>query len=255
MAGLVPSTAPTDSANPCLNILYPLAPGRQWTYKITRTDDADVIVASLVSTSGNKAFLNISDRAAGSNTTATVMCSHGAITGLPSLEVGYLFYGSGTSLILRSLSTTLAPTEGDLADNNWNFAWRTNLLATGHMTIENPSLGEIEFIIKNAPVEIDWQTAGAGDAAFESIKTPAGAFPHALKIYATASFQMLVKVKIQGQSQSLPAVLGLTATLWCQPYVGLVKQSFDSAQLVIGENSYPAGITTTMELTGYDFPS
>jgi hypothetical protein len=250
-----PSLTAPASTNPCENILYPLSAGRQWTYMLTNGESDSVFIVSVTAVEGDAASVDILDQSALSHSSSTVMCTEGALAGFSSMELGFLFYASGTSLIMHTTSGLVAPSQRNLEDNNWNFTWTTGLLASGQMVLDDPSIGEIELVIDEAPVQIEWQTAGAGEDAFEAISTRAGTFPRALKVTAIARFDLIVKMHAGSQDRSWPAVLELDSTLWYQPHVGLVKQTYNSSQVLFAGYSYPADITSQMELLEYNFSS
>jgi hypothetical protein len=250
-----PSLTAPASTNPCENILYPLSAGRQWTYALTNGESDSVFIVSVTAVEGDAASVNILDQSALSHSSATVMCTEGALAGFSSMELGFLFYTSGTSLIMHTTSGLVAPSQRNLEDNNWDFTWTTGLLASGQMVLDDPSIGEIELVIDEAPVQIEWQTAGAGENAFEAVSTRAGTFPRALKVTAIARFDLIVKMHAGSQDRSWPAVLELDSTLWYQPHVGLVKQKYNSSQVLFAGYSYPADITSQIELLEYNFSS
>ena len=243
------------STNPCENILYPLSAGRQWTYALTKGESDSIFIVSVTAVDGDTASVDILDQSTHSHSSSTVMCAEGALAGFSSMELGFLFYASGASLIMHTTSGLLAPSQRNLEDNNWNFTWTTGLLASGQMVLDDPPIGEIELVIDEAPVQIEWQTAGAGEDAFEAVSSHAGEFPRALKVTAKARFDLIVKMQAGSEDRSWPAVLELDSTLWYQPHIGLVKQIYNSSQVLFAGNSFPADITSQMELLEYNFSS
>ncbi len=242
-----------DSSDPCDNVLYPLSAGREWKYETTHEGLEGITVVSITAIEGNAASVDILDQSTGAHSSFIANCAGGALSGFSSAEIGFLFFSSGASLETHTTSGLLAPSGRDLENNNWRYSWQTGLRATGRMTLPDPSLGDIELIFQDAPVQIDWQTAGAGVEAFESVSTPAGTFPMALKVTGKARFDLMVEVHLGSHDQLVPAVLELVSALWYQPNIGLVRQAFVSSQVYIDEYSYPAYITSRMELLEYNF--
>jgi len=252
---ILPSLTAPVATNPCENILYPLSAGRQWTYLLTNGESDSVFIVSVTAVKGDTASVDILDQSTLSRSSSTVMCTEGALAGFSSVELGFLFYPSEPSLIMHTTSGLLAPSQRNLEDNNWNFPWTTDLLASGQMVLDDSPIGEIELVIDEAPVQIEWQTAGAGEDAFEAVGSRAGTFPRALKVTATARFDLILKMHAGSEDRSWPAVLVLDSTLWYQPHVGLVKQIYNSSQVLFAGDSFPADITSQMELLEYNFSS
>jgi hypothetical protein len=244
--GILPTAKLGASGGQCQNILYPLSAGSRWLYQVTRMDGAASVAAS--------ATIDLSDPAGGFQSSFTVHCAAGGLTGFSTAEIAFLFYSSDASLEIRTPSGRLAPSEQDLTAANWNYSWTTELVAGGRMAYGDPSAGGIEMVFEEAPVMIDWRTAGAGSEAFESVTVPAGTFAGALKVTAHARFTLVIQAHLGDEDQLLPAVLDLTSLLWYQPHVGLVKQVFASAEIHSGAYAYPLEIPSQMELLEYSIP-
>lgn len=249
-----PPGTPADSSGACDNILYPLAAGRWWEYEIVRSKTTTIAEAFVLAVEGNTASVDLLDQSHGTHTAFAVSCAEGVLTGFTAAEIGFLYFPSGTSLIIHTVSGLLAPDKNDLESADWDFAWNTDLLASGRMIVPDPSLGDVELVFQDDPLHIDWRTAGAGAAAFESVTVPAGTFPQALKVFADARFDLAVKVNVGGQDPLIPAVLELSSSLWYQPNVGLVKQVFASSQILFSGSSYPLNFAAPMELSAFSFP-
>jgi hypothetical protein len=250
-----PSGTPAVTDSPCENVLYPLAVGRQWRYQVTQGTVKNTAVVAVRTVDGNAASVDLLDESTGNHSLFTVNCAGGALSGFSTAEIGFLFFPSGASLRTHATSGLLAPSEEDLETNHWNYSWITGLVASGRIVIQDLSLGEIEMVFQDAPGRIDWQTAGAGEAAFESVTVPAGTFSETLKVTGKARFNLTVEVKLGGEDQSIPAMLELVSLLRYQPQVGLVKQVFTSSQVLLGGTSYPVNIMSQLELIEYTFPS
>ncbi len=171
------------------------------------------------------------------------------------MEIGFLFFSSGTSLIIQTASGIVAPSQQELENNNWALSWETGLLASGQMLLDDPASPVTDLVVENSPVQIVWNTAELGTAAFESVELHAGTFSNALKVTAKARFDLTVKVNAGGQDQLVPAVLELDASLWYQPNVGLVKQVFTSGEISSMGFSSPLTFPSQMELWKYNFAS
>ncbi len=199
--------------------------------------------------------MDLLDQTSGAHSSFTVNCAGDALSGFSTAEIGFLFFASVTSLQARTTSGLLAPSERDFSAGNWDYSWTTGMLATGQMVMSNSSMGEIDMVFRDAPVQIKWQTAGAGPQAFESVTAPAGTFSEALKVTAKARFDLMIELNLAGEDQLVPAVLELTSSLWYAPHVGLIKQIFASAEVFVGGYSCPVDISSQMELLEYTFPS
>jgi hypothetical protein len=251
--GDFPSGTPASSRGPCENVLFPLSAGRQWKYELTHEGVQTAALVSVLSVEGNAASVDLLNQSNGAHSSFLIHCGGEALTDFSSVEIGFLFFSADSSLTAHSASGLLAPSTQDFEDRNWNFAWKTGLLASGRLFMNHPSLGDVELVFQDAPVQIDWQTAGAGSTAFESVTSPAGIFPQALKVIAQAHFNLMVEVHLGTQDQLVPAVLELKSTVWFQPHVGLIKQVFTSSEVVVGGYSSPAEISSQMDLVEYNF--
>jgi hypothetical protein len=253
--GLVdfPSGTPASSRGPCENVLFPLSAGRQWKYELTHEGVQAAALVSVLSVEGNAASVDLLNQSNGAHSSFTVHCDGEALTDFTSVEIGFLFFSADSALKAHSTSGLLAPSTQDFENHDWDLAWKTGLLASGRLFLTHPSLGDVELAFQDAPVQIDWRTAGAGSQAFESVTSPAGTFPKALKILAQAHFDLMVELRLGTQNQLVPAVLELVSVLWYQPHVGLVRQAFISSQVFIAGQTFPADITSQMELLEYSF--
>jgi hypothetical protein len=259
-ASLTHTASPPDepetgavTGEPCNNVLYPLTTGRRWTYRSLTGETERMAVVTVTGTVADTATVEILDQSIGRRYTSTVHCTGGVITGFPAIEVGFIFFQPGTLLSISSGSSMLAPAQRDLEQRDWNYSWTTNLVTSGAMSVEHNSLGEVELVFQDSPLQIEWQTAGTGENAFEAVSTHAGEFPRALKVKATARFSLTVNMLGGIPGQSVPIVLVLESSLWYQPNVGLVKQRFDSGYTEYSGITCAMEIPTQMELWEYNF--
>jgi hypothetical protein len=246
----LPSDTYDPASPPCLNILYPLATGRRWTYSLERGELDDAVVVTVIEAEGNDAIVDLMDEAEGTHSSFLVNCSNGALTDFSITEIGFLFFSTGASLKVSSTSGLLAPSQPQFEEKDWRYAWSTGLTASGEMVLQDLPLGETVMEFEEAPVKIDWESTGET----ETLQTPAGLFPEARIFAARANFNMTVKINRGAKAQSFPAVLELGAFLWYQPNVGMLKQLFTSGVVIIKGYSYPIAIPSQMELADFDFP-
>jgi hypothetical protein len=246
----LPSDTYDPASPPCLNILYPLATGRRWTYSLKRGESDDAVVVTVIEAEGNDAIVDFMDKTEGTHSSFIVNCSEGALTDFSITEIGFLFFSTGASLKVSSTSGLLAPPRSQFEEKNWRYGWSTGLTASGEMVLQDLPLGETIMKFEDSPVEIDWESTGET----ETLQTPAGLFPEARLFAARANFNMTVIISGGARTQSFPAVLELGAFLWYQPNVGMLKQIFTSGVVIVGGYKYPIGLLSQMELIDYDFP-
>jgi hypothetical protein len=222
---------------------------------VTNGHDTNTAIVSVKTIQGNTASMEILNQGDGLQYSFTIQCSQGALTGLSAVEIGFLFFSSDTFLMIRTTSGIVAPSQQELENNNWALSWETDILASGQMRLNNPTSPLTDLAFENSPVQIVWNTAESGTAAFESVESHAGTFSNALKVTARARFDLTVKVHAGSQDQLVPAVLELEASLWYQPNVGLVKQVFTSSEISSMGFSSPLTFPSQMELWEYNFAS
>jgi hypothetical protein len=82
------------------------------------------------------------------------------------------------------------------------------------------------------------------DGTRESITTPAGEFPQAIKV----SHTLIMSVTLNLPSGGTSGALKLKTSHWYEPYVGLVRAQIDSTTVRTLGTDIPASIESTVEL-------
>jgi hypothetical protein len=255
---VTPTPAPTltptpQTTGPCNNVLFPLVKGNRWYYQKESGGTTSAINLLVDSTAGDQAKLNLYGAASDLTSSTQVKCREGAILNFPASELGMLFYDPAQgSLTLDYASGEFFPAEKTFTDANWDYQWTTALLATGNFHVLDPNSGE-EFSaeLNKTPVALAWRTAGAGDAARESITVPAGTFPHALKVFLEATLEVKLLVNVNGLNLTVPAKVFLNGTLWFEPHVGMLKERTDSLDVEYLGLKAPQAVASSVELIKY----
>ena len=248
-----PTPAPTLTATPppngpCDNPLVPLATGNQWTYRVTtgsgeslyklaaveRQDAANIVIMVEYTDQKNNILVH-----------EPVICQDGAIEGYPLFVMNMLFSGYLDQYIktIRE-SGVYAPNHQSLAQNNWGLDWQAVYLTEDPIYLKNPLGGEDLFILESTEVELSFQM----DGSRESITTPIGNFPQALKISQSFSLPMTVPTAGSGGTSGN---LTLQTTQWYEPYVGLLRAQLDSATLSDSGVGFEVPMESIVELVEF----
>lgn len=244
--------APVETGGPCDNILFPFVTGYQWVYA-TKTDDTSTpepssqLGLTVDKVEGSVATINALDVATAVVSQTTVQCQDGAILNYPALTQKMLLGNAMTSdFTLEYVSGVFAPAEAAFTDNNWQVQWEADYIANGTVAV-NADGDAMDIILQDSPVHITWQTAGAGDAAFESITVPAGTFDRALK----TSRKVTMDISFSMDGFSVTGKLTLDTTQWYEPHVGLLRSQIDSAEIKYMGMSFPIVVNGIVELVEF----
>jgi hypothetical protein len=240
------STSIVQQAQTCKNILYPVAAGQQWRYRVTALSRTDILNMAVLSVNNSQGSVQVSNESTGSTKQVPVQCDGDVIRSFPLLSVDALFGSSlGTNLTASYISGVLAPNEAAFLHNNWALSWSSQYLVSGTTTL-NRSGANISVTLNNAPVTLSCQTLGSGDAAFETITVGAGTF-RALKVVCTESGQ--VSAIVNGITVS-----GLAegrSNQWFAPKIGLVKMQVTAVSLRVFDLPFSLLTDNSLELLSY----
>ena len=238
---------PPADGGPCANPLYPLELDNQWVYRVLTEDGPQQVGLTVSEVGESQATLNALYVEAGITTDTTVECDQGAILNFPVMMLGLLFGNVIGSLELEHASGVFIPRYQEFTDHNWDLTWEGDYVASGVLQADID--GEIVTArLENSPVHMNWQTAGAGDAVFEAVEVPAGAFPQAIKVTRETTLDATLEFKESGVTQTVAGTLVPNNSLWFEPNVGLVKQQVDEASVKFFGISYPVVVDATIEL-------
>lgn len=249
-----PTPTPTLTATPvpngpCDNPLVPLRTGNQWTYRVTTTGgEARYSLKSLGRQDGANivALVEYSDQKNNLTVQDPVVCQDGAIENYPLFVMNMLFLDYLNKYInTYHESGVYAPNYQSLTQNNWTITWQADYLTEDEAYIKNPLGGPDLFILQSTPVGLSFQM----DGWRESVTTPAGNFPQALKI--TQEFSLNVTITAPGSGSGTSDSLTLLTTQWYEPYFGLVRAQVDSASLSGNGMGYSVPIERTVELVEF----
>jgi hypothetical protein len=246
---VVQSTATPEPPGPCDNILFPFIPGNQWIYQ-SKSDDGSQpskIGLTVDKVENAKATINALDMSTGVITQTVAECENGAIKNYPALTQKMLIGSAAAgNFTLDYVSGVFAPAEAAFTDNNWLYQWTSDFIASGSLQVDDEG-SPMQIVLQASPVHFDWKTAGAGDAAFESITVPAGTFEKALKVQR----QALIDISIAAEGASVKGKLILQTTQWYAPATGLLKTQIDSGNITYLGMTFPVELKNTVELVEF----
>ena len=252
---LTPTDTPTNTptltptpvpGGPCDNPLVPLGTHGQWQYRVTTFNgETRFSLASLgIQTGANiVALVEYSDQKNNLTINDSVICQEGAIVNYPLYVLNMLFSGYLDKYIdTYHESVDYAPNYQTLALNKWAMNWKSDYETEGEAYLKNPS-GDTDLYIA-FPTHIELSVIL--DGSWESVTTPAGDFPRALKV--TQDYYLPVTLVTAGSRGGTGDSLRITTTQWYEPYIGLVRAEITSAQL---HGTLPLPITSTLELVEF----
>jgi hypothetical protein len=241
---------PPDHSNACANTFYPMIPGHQWIYEATSEGETSKISLTVSEVNGNQATLNILYLQSGVTNEVTVECLDGAIINFPVLLLGFLFGDVDGQISIEHVDGVYAPNYETLAKQNWNHEWSGNYLASG--TIEAEIEGDaMTGILEESPINMQWNTLGAGEAIFEPVTVQAGEYNRAIKLEREVELDITAEIVEEGQSVSVSAVLILENNLWFEANVGQLKQEIENASVKLYGINFPVEMTGTVELVEF----
>jgi hypothetical protein len=245
-----PTLTTTPPPNgPCDNPLVPLGTGNQWTYRVTTTGgEARYSLKSLGRQDGANivALVEYSDQKNSLTVQDLVVCQDGAIDNYPLFVMNMLFSDYLNKYIdTYHESGPYAPNDQSLIQNNWRMTWQADYLTEDEAYIKNPLGGPDLLIMQSTPVGLSFQM----DGSRESVTTPAGNFPQALKIIQ--DFSLNVTITVPGSGTGTGDTLTLHTTQWYEPYIGLVRAQVESASLSGDGMEYRVPLESTLELVEF----
>ncbi|MFQ5615460.1 MAG: hypothetical protein ACE5GO_03255 [Anaerolineales bacterium] len=257
-ADIVPDTSTPLSASastpaslgPCGNVLYPMVLDNQWRYEITSEGETSRLTFNVSAVDENTATLQTLTLETGMTSETTVECEDSTILNLPLSSLGFLFGDVEGDVELTYVSGVFAPSRQTFLDNDWNYTWESEYVASGGFTFVDEG-DVITVTLQDSPLYMTWQTAGAGDETFEAIEVQAGTFPQAIKITRETTFDFTITFEEEGITGNVQATLIYNHTLWYEPFVGLLKQQSDQASIRIGAGTFPIEAGAVVELVEF----
>ncbi len=242
-----PTLTPTPvPAGPCDNPLVPLGAGNQWTYRVTTTKGESLFrLASLeIQNAANIiALVEYSDQKNNLTINNSVICQDGAIVNYPLFVLNMLFVDYLDKYIdTYHESVDYAPNYRSLIQDNWVLNWQPSYLTENEVYLRDPSGAADLYIASNTHIELSFNLNGMR----ESVTTPAGDFPQALKI--TQGFLLPVTFTAAGGGAGSGDSLKIITTQWVEPYIGLVRAQITSASL---HDTINLPIDSTLELVSF----
>jgi hypothetical protein len=246
-----PTDTPTPTATPvpdgpCDNPLVPLGGSHTWKYRVTSNKGASIyIIKSLGVQQGANivAQVEYSDQKSNLTVQDSIICQNGAIVNYPLYTLNMLFSDYLDHYIdTVHISTDYAPNYPSLTRSNWGLSWQAGYQTENEAFLKNP-FGNTDLYIP-APTQID--LSFELNNAWESVTTPAGSFPGALKV--RQDFILPVTFMEAGGMSGTASSLKINTTQWYQPYVGLVRAQITSATFQ-GTQDLP--IQSTLELVEF----
>lgn len=234
----------------CENSFYPLITGTQWVYEVTSEGETSQIGITVTEVVDNQARLNALYLETGITTEINVDCENGAIINYPILLLGFLFGDVDGEMNLQHKDGVFMPNYETFVAHNWDYSWTSQYSASGIVSAEIDG-DNVTGILEESPLDMDWNTLGAGEAIFEAITVKAGEFPHAIKLEREARFDFNAEVTEEGQTVSLAAVLTLKTNIWYEPNMGMLKQEIDQASVKVYGVNFPITMDGNLELVEF----
>lgn len=232
---------------PCENILYPLAVGKTWTYRVTARDKTYLVDMRVASVDGSQAVVDLSPQALGINTRAVIDCDAGSLHNLPWTAVWMLVDDVvNGSLAVDYLGGQLAPSHADFLGSGWDLAWSGEYRMDGDGSARFQG-NDYSLSLDQEPLHLDCRTAGSGQAAFEALVVPAGSFTSALKVICT--FETQASMSYNGMN--LNGKVRGELTQWFAPFLGMLKMQVDSASIRYLLVDIPVNVSGAVELIDY----
>jgi hypothetical protein len=237
------------AAGPCYNVLFPFVPGNQWIYQSSAENGSEPSKLGLTvdKVENSSATINALNMSTGIITQTVAECDNGAITNFPALTQTMLIGNAAASdFNLEYVAGVFAPAESAFTGSDWLYDWTSDFNATGSVQVQYE--GEtMTIVLQDSPVHLAWQTAGSGDAAFESVTVPAGTFDRALKIQSV----MTLDISLTAEGMSVSGTLILRTTQWFEPFTGLLKSQIDSGDVTYLGLTFPISVKDTVELVEF----
>jgi hypothetical protein len=249
---VIPTITPTLTASPvpngpCDNPLIPLGAGNQWTYRVTTTlGETRFSLTSLgIQTEANVvARVEYSDQKNNLDSTYPVICKDGGIVDYPLFVMNMLFSGFlDTYISVHHESGNYAPDYQSLIQGDWALTWQTVDRTENKAYIRSP-WGQGDLVI---PVNTRIGSSFYINNLWETVTTPTGNFPQAVRITQTLTMPVTITASGSGPGNNDNLLIGIA--LWYVPYTGLVRAQINSVLLGGGKLKLP--IDSTLELVEF----
>jgi len=258
---LAPTATPTGTSIPppptqgppnplvCKNVLYPARPGNQWTYYVTTPNQVGNVNLRVASVEGTQAAIDVTDLSDGSSGRGYAQCEQDIILNFPLLGVQNIInnFVSG-NMNMDYYGGVLAPNESAFVSSNWALSWIIQYLVYGNGSVTRHGT-VFNFSMSPSAVNMNCQTVGFGDAAFENVTVTAGTY-RALKVVCRGEGQ--VNAVVNGSQ--VTGTISAQATQWFAPNIGLLRLQSDYVYLNVFGISIPLNSTGnfgSIELTSY----
>ena len=244
---LPPTVIPTSTPfpnGPCDNPLVPLAMGNRWVYRVTTPEGEALYNLESVEIRNEAniiSIINFTDQKHNKTIREPVVCQNGAIENFPLFVI--------TMLLSDYVDTTFntyhdtgvyAPSHQTLIDNDWRMDWSTVYLTEEKAHLKNPMGGSDLIVLESSPMKLAFHT----DGEKESVTTPAGDFPQAIKVLRNFSMSVTITLPTGGTN----GILTFETTELYEPYIGLVRSQINSASLKTQGTTIPLSIESVLEL-------
>lgn len=227
---------------PCFNIFYPIALNNQWIYKFENaTDELDSEVEPLefsitvFETKESQASIGTLSHESGIVTQSTVICNNQEIVYFQENILNLIIGDVGGDIDIEYVSGLYTPNEETFENNNWDYHWETELIASGEI---KGTIDEEEFraILDQSSLKFDWEVIDT----HQNIQTSSGTFDNTILVERKIELEVpSLKVVIDGESENISTTIKLITNIWYVPYIGMVNQKI---------------ISGTVQFFGIDFP-
>jgi len=240
-----PTATPTPlPTGPCDNPLVPLAMGNRWVYRAI-TPDGEALYnlesVEIRNEANTISIFDFTDQKHNQTVQEPVVCQNGAIENFP-LFVTTMLLSDYVDTAFNTYHDTgvYAPSHQTLNENNWQMDWNTNYLTEEKAHLKNPMGGSDLIVLESSAMKLTFHTNGEK----ESVTTPAGDFPQAIKVLRSFSMSVTITLPTGGTN----GILTLEATELYEPYIGLVRSQITSASLETQGTTIPVEIESVLEL-------
>jgi len=242
-------TAP-ETNGACDNVLYPLEPGRNWTYQVKSKGDTSLINLATKEVQENQATVQLVEIGSGNSKEYTIFCQDGAILNFPIIMLeNFLWNGIGT-IDITYVDGVFAPSYQTLSDHGWKTAWFGNYVATGNINT-NINGEPLSGSIRDSTLSIQWRIPDSGGKPLDPIQVEAGSFTETLHLDRDLFLNFTADLERGGNPFSITGTFSLYTTIWFQPNIGLLKAETTQADLKIFGIDFPIEIESTIELIEY----
>jgi len=239
----------SSNSGPCANFLFPLAEGNTWVYEADSIDEngnPTVIeyTWTVSGAQGNTVTLDTSFPESGTNISADITCSDGAIQNFP-LTVSNISFGDVQGAIQYTyVSGQYLPSAAQLESGDWDDTWQTVITSSGTITTgyEGQSM---TITMEESPMTMNWEILERD----VSVTVPAGSFDNAIRIRQELIYELnSLSIDTIDLPMDISTTMIYETDYWFVPEVGMVKTEIQSGNIDLLGSNFPIDMTSTTQL-------